>query len=69
MRRSESGFLALFFATHPAAAEVKVVTTTQDLASIVEAVGGTDVSVSSIARGDLDPARLAPDAVSPGRTR
>ena len=47
--------LAMLFATHPAAAAVKVVTTTQDLAAIVQAVGGSDVSVSSIARGDLDP--------------
>ena len=47
--------LALLLATHPAVAAVKVVTTTQDLASIVEAVGGSDVSVSWIARGDLDP--------------
>ena len=46
---------AFLVATRPAAAAVKVVTTTQDLASIVEAVGGADVSVSSIARGDLDP--------------
>jgi len=47
--------LAMLFATHPAAAAVKVVTTTQDLAAIVQAVGGSDVTVSSIARGDLDP--------------
>jgi zinc/manganese transport system substrate-binding protein len=47
--------LALLLATHPAAAAVKVVTTTQDLASIVQAVGGSDVSASYIARGDLDP--------------
>jgi len=47
--------LAMLFAAHPAAAAVKVVTTTQDLAAIVEAVGGSDVTVSSIARGDLDP--------------
>ena len=47
--------LAMLFAAHPAAAAVKVVTTTQDLAAIVQAVGGSDVSVSSIARGDLDP--------------
>ena len=47
--------LAMLFAAHPAAAAVKVVTTTQDLAAIVEAVGGSDVSVSYISRGDLDP--------------
>jgi zinc/manganese transport system substrate-binding protein len=47
--------LAMLFAAHPAAAAVKVVTTTQDLAAIVQAVGGSDVTVSSIARGDLDP--------------
>ncbi len=48
--------LALLLASlRPAAAAVNVVTTTQDLASIVEAVGGADVSVSYITRGDLDP--------------
>lgn len=40
---------------HPASAAVNVVTTTQDLASLTEAVGGANVSVSYIARGDLDP--------------
>ena len=42
-------------ASSPAFAAVKVVTTTQDLAALTEAIGGSDVSVSYIARGDLDP--------------
>lgn len=39
----------------PALAGVNVVATTQDLASLTEAVGGSNVTVSYIARGDLDP--------------
>jgi ABC-type Zn uptake system ZnuABC Zn-binding protein ZnuA len=39
----------------PAEAAVKVVASTQDLASIAETIGGPEVSVSYIARGDLDP--------------
>ena len=39
----------------PAEAALKVVTTTQDLAALTEAIGGDDVAVSWIARGDLDP--------------
>lgn len=38
-----------------AAAAVRVITTTQDLASIVSEVGGDKVSVESIARGYQDP--------------
>lgn len=38
-----------------AQAMVNVVTSTQDLAALTQAVGGADVSVSYIARGDLDP--------------
>ena len=38
-----------------AQAAVKVVTTTQDLAALTQEVGGADVTVSYIARGDLDP--------------
>lgn len=45
-----SAFVAL-----PASAELKVVASTQDLAAITEAIGGDRVSVSYIARGDLDP--------------
>jgi zinc/manganese transport system substrate-binding protein len=47
--------LATALRSADAAAAVKVVTTTQDLAAIVGAVGGSEVSVSYIARGDLDP--------------
>jgi ABC-type Zn uptake system ZnuABC Zn-binding protein ZnuA len=39
----------------PANAAVKVVTTTQDLASLVSEVGGADVQVDAIARGYQDP--------------
>jgi zinc/manganese transport system substrate-binding protein len=39
----------------PAEAAVKVVTTTQDLAAITQDIGGANVEVSYIARGDLDP--------------
>lgn len=39
----------------PARAGVNVVTTTQDLAALTQAVGGSAVTVSWIARGDLDP--------------
>jgi ABC-type Zn uptake system ZnuABC Zn-binding protein ZnuA len=42
-------------ATAPALAAVNVVTSTQDLASITQAIGGADVTVFPIARGDLDP--------------
>jgi zinc/manganese transport system substrate-binding protein len=48
------GFAALSLST-PAWATVKVVTTTQDLAALTQAVGGSDVTVSAIVRGDLDP--------------
>jgi zinc/manganese transport system substrate-binding protein len=47
--------LALLFLVASAFAGVKVVATTQDLASLAQAVGGTDVDVSFIARGDSDP--------------
>jgi ABC-type Zn uptake system ZnuABC Zn-binding protein ZnuA len=39
----------------PADAAVKVVTSTQDLAEITQEVGGADVDVTYISRGDLDP--------------
>jgi len=46
---------ALTFGSSPAAAKLKVVTTTTDLASITEAIGGDHVEVSSIATGYQDP--------------
>jgi zinc/manganese transport system substrate-binding protein len=57
MTRTLLFLTVLLAALHPnlAAASMKVVTSTQDLAAIVQAVGGSDVSVSYIARGDLDP--------------
>lgn len=39
----------------PASASLDIVTTTTDLAAITRAVGGDDVTVTHIARGDLDP--------------
>lgn len=49
--------LALFWTllSSPAFAGLKVVATTEDLASIAQAVGGADLEVSHIARGDSDP--------------
>ncbi len=46
-------FGSLVWAT-PAFA-LNIVTSTQDLASITEAIGGADVTVTYIVRGDLDP--------------
>ena len=43
------------FGTTPAAAALKVVTTTSDLASLVREVGGDKVEVTSLARGYQDP--------------
>lgn len=45
----------LCLAAAPSRAALKVVTTTQDLASLVQAVGGDLVSVDPIARGYQDP--------------
>lgn len=47
--------LAASLVSTPAWATVNVVTTTQDLAAITQAIGGSNVSVSYLARGDLDP--------------
>ncbi|MDP2314771.1 MAG: metal ABC transporter substrate-binding protein [Pseudomonadota bacterium] len=47
--------LAATFAPLTAHAALKVVTTTQDLAAITQDIGGANVEVSYIARGDLDP--------------
>ena len=44
----------------PAGAAINVVTTTEDLASIVREVGGDKVSVESIARGYQDPHFVEP---------
>lgn len=49
------GALAVFFIAHPAFAALNVVTTTQDLASLTQAVGGSEVAITAIVRGDLDP--------------
>lgn len=44
----------------PAAAELRVVTTTEDLASITREVGGDKVSVTALARGYQDPHFVEP---------
>jgi zinc/manganese transport system substrate-binding protein len=46
---------ALFVQPSAARAALKVVTTTEDLASIAQEIGGDKVSVQSIARGYQDP--------------
>ena len=43
------------FITRSAVANLRVVTTTEDLASITKAIGGEFISVSSIAKGTQDP--------------
>ncbi|MDR2512758.1 MAG: metal ABC transporter substrate-binding protein [Puniceicoccales bacterium] len=49
-------FLALMLGLHTSAsAKVNVVATTPDLGAIIEAVGGTDVEVTCLARGTEDP--------------
>ena len=58
IRKLISGLTAVALVAVVAAearAAVKVVTTTQDLAAIVEAVGGDKVAVEAIARGYQDP--------------
>jgi zinc/manganese transport system substrate-binding protein len=53
--------LAGFLATPPEAfAQLKVVATTEDLAAIAREVGGTKVSVESLARGYQDPHFVEP---------
>jgi ABC-type Zn uptake system ZnuABC Zn-binding protein ZnuA len=47
--------LSLLVASGEAHATVNVVTSTQDVAALATAVGGSDVTVNYIARGDLDP--------------
>ena len=42
-------------AAFDAAAQVKVVTTTEDLAALVKEIGGNKVSVEALARGYQDP--------------
>ncbi|MSQ02082.1 MAG: zinc ABC transporter substrate-binding protein [Myxococcales bacterium] len=47
--------LSVLLAALPAGAAVNVVATTQDLAALTDAVGGSTVTTDYIARGDLDP--------------
>lgn len=57
-----AAFLAavLFVATADARAAIKVVTTTQDLESLVKEVGGDKVQVDSLAKGYQDPHFVEP---------
>lgn len=48
-------FLLILVCSVNGEAKIRVVTTTTDLAAIVQAVGGDDVDVSAIARGYQDP--------------
>ena len=47
--------LSIFLSANAALATVNVVTTTQDLAALANAVGGSAVTADYLARGDLDP--------------
>lgn len=58
MTRLISVLSAFLAAASPAAAQVKIVTTTTDLASIARAVGGDLVEVEAIARASEDPHRV-----------
>jgi zinc/manganese transport system substrate-binding protein len=49
---------AAFLASQAAFADLKIVTTTADLASIAKAIGGSKASVSSLITGARDPHRL-----------
>ena len=57
MKSVIAALLSLAVASWPgaSAAEVRIVTTTTDLAAIARAVGGEDVSVESLTRGTRDP--------------
>jgi zinc/manganese transport system substrate-binding protein len=50
-----AGLCALLGASAPAAAALKVITTTEDLAALTKEVGGDRISVESMARGYQDP--------------
>ena len=55
MKKIISFLLVLAVAANAATAKVKVVTSTSDLASITQLIGGDAVEVTSIARGTSDP--------------
>jgi len=55
MRRLFGVTLLVLLALGPAAARIRIVTTTPDLTAIARAVGGERVEVTSIARGYQDP--------------
>jgi ABC-type Zn uptake system ZnuABC Zn-binding protein ZnuA len=52
--------LAAVASAHPAFAQLKVVATTEDLASIAREVGGDKVSVTGLAKGYQDPHNVDP---------
>src|SRR5438874_13471877 len=47
--------IAIFLASTPALAKIKVVTTTQDPAAITRAIGGDRVEVAALCKGYQDP--------------
>lgn len=53
--RIRLALLALLVLGSPALAKLNVVTTTEDLASIVKSIGADEVEVTAIAKGDQDP--------------
>ena len=55
MRKLSCIALLVLLPLGPAAARIRIVTTTSDLAAIARAVGGEQVEVQSIARGYQDP--------------
>ncbi len=54
------GLVSVGLAATPAAAAVKVVTTTEDLAALVREIGGDRVEVEALARGYQDPHFVEP---------
>jgi len=58
--RCASVGLLLLAGVHPAAAALKVVATTEDLAAIAKEVGGDKVNVETLARGYQDPHFVEP---------
>ena len=58
--RCASVGLLLLAGVHPAAAAIKVVATTEDLATIAQEIGGDKVAVETMARGYQDPHFVEP---------
>ena len=47
--------ILFFFLSTPSHAQIKIVTTTPDLAAITQTIGGQHITVTSIAKGYQDP--------------